>query len=263
MLKNWRVVSASVCGSSHLRLDRPCQDRHFWAMPSKGVLVAAVADGAGSAPLSEFGAEIAAHTAVKVVAEAIAPLPKADEEAAWKDLLIEALRTARYAVEAEAEIRGVPPSDLATTLILLVTTPDVTAVAQIGDGAAIFEDEGGALHALTTPQNGEYANETTFLVSPNALEKVQTTVQPICAHRLALFSDGLQRIALRLADGTPFPQFFAPLFRFVEECEELPKADEQLAEFLGSPRVSERTDDDVTLLLACNVSSKTVALTKR
>lgn len=262
MLKNWRVVSASVCGSSHIRHDRPCQDSHYWAMPSKGVLIAAVADGAGSAPLSEFGAETAARTSVRTI-EAATSLPKADDEAAWKDLLIEALRTALYAVEADAELRGVPPSDLATTLILLVATPEATAVAQIGDGAAIFEDEEGNLHALTTPQNGEYANETTFLVSPNALEKVQTTVQPICAHRLALFSDGLQRIALRLADGTPFPQFFAPLFRFVEEYEELPTADEKLAEFLGSPRVSERTDDDVTLLLACNVPSKTVTLTKR
>ena len=46
----WRVTGASVPGVSHLRSGLPCQDAHAWRQEAGGVLIAAVADGAGSAP---------------------------------------------------------------------------------------------------------------------------------------------------------------------------------------------------------------------
>jgi hypothetical protein len=67
---------------------------------------------------------------------------------------------------------------------------------------------------------------------------------------LALFSDGLQMLALKMPPGTPHPPFFAPLMRFVAQTRDRATAEEHLRGFLQSPRIAERADDDLTLVLA-------------
>jgi hypothetical protein len=62
-------------------------------------------------------------------------------------------------------------------------------------------------------------------------------------------------LALKIPEGTPHGPFFAPLFRFSGEWKEEEDAKQQLESFLRSPRVSERTDDDLTLLLATFLSN--------
>ena len=92
---------------------------------------------------------------------------------------------------------------------------------------------------------------TIFLISPNAIETAQFQVLREKLRHFAVFSDGLQMLALKIPEGTPHGPFFAPLFRFSGEWkEEEDDAKQQLESFLRSPRVSERTDDDLTLLLA-------------
>jgi hypothetical protein len=63
----WRVVASSVRGTSHEKTGQPCQDAHRWEMSSEKIMLAAVADGAGSAPLGEVGATIAAQTAIDTI----------------------------------------------------------------------------------------------------------------------------------------------------------------------------------------------------
>jgi hypothetical protein len=173
-----------------------------------------------------------------------------DGSEAARALLMAAMTAARDAIEAEAGARGVAPRELATTLILLLATYSGIAVAQVGDGAAVAAGADGIVYALTVPPNAEYANETTFLTSPHALETAQITLRHGPVARIALFTDGLQRVALRLPEGTPHPPFFTPLLRFVAEAADSVRAHEQLTAFLNSPRLTERTDDDLTLLLA-------------
>ena len=322
----WRVVAASVCGTSHQKRSQPCQDDHFWHSRNDGVLIAAVADGAGSASLGEVGAQIAVRTAVErleavdfcsisiesasqpqtpaedssadPISEDIPegipdaqpdvelPLPHAEEVAISIDstdsdaaeelaqtppetpdvtpdatpdaevspirlLLADALESARQAVEAQAQARQVPVRELASTLIVVVATPEWVAAGQVGDGAAVVCDRNGQIFPLTVPKSGEYINETTFLISPNARASAQFHLWQGTAAQVAMFSDGLQLLALEMPAGTPHAPFFTPLFRFVAQ-EELSDdgATEQLENFLQSPRVTQRTDDDLTLLLA-------------
>ncbi len=247
---DWRVVAASVRGSSHEKTGQPCQDAHSWRVLSDGVLVAAVADGAGSAPLAEVGAITAARAAVEAICEAVGDACRPQTEDAWHALLIGALRAARAAVEAAAEQHGALPRDLATTLILTVATPTEVAAAQVGDGATVIGTDDGTLFALTAPECGEYINETTFLIAPEALEKAQVAIRKGRAAQLAVLSDGLQRLALNMPAGSPHAPFFAPLFRFAEATTDATGAAEQLTAFLRSPRLTARADDDLTLLLA-------------
>ena len=57
-------------------------------------------------------------------------------------------------------------------------------------------------------------------------------------------------LALQMPQGTAHTPFFAPLFKFIAEAKDLDLAHQELEGFLRSPRVSDRTDDDLTLLLA-------------
>jgi serine/threonine protein phosphatase PrpC len=252
-MDRWRVVAASVRGTSHEKTGQPCQDVHNWDIVPPGALVAVVADGAGSAAQGELGADVAARAVVEMICSDRAMPPWPDDDPGWQLLLTNALKAARMAVEAEAAAHEVTVWDLATTLIVVVATPELVAAAQVGDGAAVVGDSEGNMIALTAPQSGEYINETTFLISPDALDKAQVTVWRGTPTHLAVLSDGLQMLALQMPDGTPHAPFFSPLFRFVTNATDEREAEEQLTAFLRSPRVTERTNDDLTLLLATRV----------
>jgi serine/threonine protein phosphatase PrpC len=246
----WCVIATCMRGTHHAATDMPCQDAVHWQENAHGFLFAAVADGAGSALLAEIGAQTAARQAVGTLLAADRPLPGANAPEEWKQLLMAVLHQALEAVEAEAALRQSLPRDLASTLIVLAASSEMVAAAQIGDGAVVVEDAEGKLRALTVPQNGEFANETTFLVSPDALAQAQFAFLSGASLRLAVFSDGLQRLALDTTSGTPHPPFFRPLFRFAAEATDTKTAEAELTAFFASPRIAGRTDDDLTLLLA-------------
>jgi len=253
ILNYWRVVGASVCGTSHEKTGQSCQDAHYWKLLPNGVLVAAVADGAGSAILGERGATVASQAAVEILSSHLTAerLPESDEN--WTALLIDAIKAAQKTIEAEAVTQEVSPRDLATTLILVVACPDLISVAQVGDGAAVVSDCEDNLIALTIPQSGEYINETTFLTSQDAIEAAQINIQHGPMSHLAVFSDGLQMLSLKMPHGRPHTPFFSPLFRFVSNVTDQTEAQEKLTGFLCSPKIRERADDDLTLLLAALV----------
>ncbi|MDY6938004.1 MAG: PP2C family serine/threonine-protein phosphatase [Cyanobacteriota bacterium] len=166
-------------------------------------------------------------------------------------LLADALESARQAVEAAAEERHVAVRELASTLIAIVATPDWVAAAQVGDGAAVVCDVENQILPLTIPKSGEYINETTFLISPNARASAQFHLWQGTPMQIAMFSDGLQLLALDMPAGTPHAPFFAPLFRFVAQDNlSDDRAKEELENFLTSDRVTQRADDDLTLVLA-------------
>lgn len=260
-LFNWRVVAASVRGKSHEKAGQLCQDAHHWEKLPEGILVGAVADGAGSAILGKVGAIVAAQTAVETICleettvrSLFSSQPSPPNEADVRLLLTNALVTAKTAVEAEAQACNMTARDLASTLILVIATPTLIAVAQVGDGVAVASDHQGNLIPLTAPQFGEYINETTFLVSPNALSTAQINLWRGATKNIALLSDGLQMLALDMTKGTPHAPFFNPFFNFVAKVTNEIEAKEQLVAFLRSPRTTDRADDDLTLFLATLVT---------
>ncbi|HEV2149442.1 MAG TPA: protein phosphatase 2C domain-containing protein, partial [Longimicrobiaceae bacterium] len=129
--------------------------------------------------------------------------------------------------------------------------PERVVAAQVGDGAVVVRGRDGSLHAADAAAHaGEYLNETVFLTSPGALDALAPTEWEEAPSHLALLTDGLQLLALRMPRGTPHPPFFEPLFRFVAEEPDPGRASERLRAYLAGPRVAARADDDLTLLLA-------------
>lgn len=246
----WRLAAARKRGTSHEAMGKVCQDAYAFAMPSPEVLVVAVADGAGSALYADVGASLAASAGVGSLCEHLAGCDTDLDNASLKNILREGLVAAKQAVEAGAAAMSVSASDLATTLILLIARPELIAVTQVGDGATVIADPEGGLVALTSPQAGEYINETTFLTSADALRTAQATVWWGQAGQLAAFSDGLQLLCLEWPECLPHEAFFSPLFEFISAASDDVQAGLELKSFLGSERVKELTDDDLTLVLA-------------
>lgn len=250
-LCSWRVAGAAVTGVSHQRLGMPCQDfQSYRILPagSGAALLVALADGAGSAEHAQRGAEHAVRTILDflehfLIVEHNAPLD-------LDSIIRQAFEAARQALVALAEQDDLAVRSLATTLTCVLVIDGFLGVGQVGDGSLVVKTGQGELLALTQPQRGEYANETYFLSQEDALEHLQVQVlhQPIEA--LAVLSDGLLRLALQMSSNQPHAPFFYPLFDFVAASADSEIAAEQLAAFLTSERVSARTDDDKSIVLA-------------
>ena len=255
----WRVVRASVQGTSHARTGQPCQDSSSVGMSAPdGMLVAAVADGAGSAVLSADGSRIAACAATRSAVRLLRLHVHPVYEGVLQEILKESVHSARNALEAEAQRQEKSLRDFATTLIVAICTAEIIGAAQVGDGAMVTADErmlrdnaDSGYTLFSAPQRGEYANTTNFITSDNWKDCLDVRTRYGGVSRLAMFTDGIQSIALNAAAGNaPHAPFFDPLFSWAEKQEDTDAAGNGLAAFLSSPRVTARADDDLTLLLA-------------
>ena len=274
----WRFVTARARGSSHIKAGLPCQDRLDCRVVGNQTLVAAVADGAGSAALAEHGAGIA----VKAVGDFLSC--QLDEGRSDYDAMLrEAAAEARKAVFAEARRRGVEPRELASTLLVVVVGPDGGSALQIGDGVIVVSDGGNGwgwvfwpqrgeyanqisnpnrdttrFRWIFWPQRGEYANTTYFLTDTDALERLRVAPRLGKVTDIALMTDGLESLALRYASTAVYGPFLRGMFRpildageaSVNKDREIKHLSASLDRFLSSDRVRSRTDDDVSLVLA-------------
>ena len=245
----WRFAAGQATGTSHLRTGSPCQDRLACSVLANGALVAAVSDGAGSAPRAEVGAEIA----VQAVA---GRLRRYLEEADGPALLValqDAALYARAAILARAEADGEEACSYAATLLALIDAPEGGAALQIGDGVIVVGGEAGGWRWLFWPERGEYANTTRFLTDDDAPDHIRVAELPGSPTDIAIMTDGLQSLALDYAGESVHEPFFRGMFHPLHGSAgsgELPALSVSLEEFLSSDRVRLRTDDDVSLILA-------------
>lgn len=243
----WKIAGCSLPGTAHLRRGRTCEDSVGWFADDE-LLVIAVADGAGSAALPALGSALAVRTAINSF------LAWQSDGAAFNStnatlILGRTCQCVLNTISERSTELGVEPRDLASTLILVVANRDFCAAAQIGDGAVVLKDESGNLVSLATPTNGEFANETVLLGCTPWIDVCISSISEFPIKSIAVFTDGLQRLALRLPQGEPHAPFFMPLFdRLASLCE--PEMEKVIRDFLDSPRVNARTDDDKSLVTA-------------
>lgn len=241
----WSILGDRAVGMSHRTHGLPCQDafrvRTFGA--ADDWLVVAVADGAGSATHAEVGAALACEEFVKRLPELVAAA------APTRETLIALFGAVRAELAAEAERRGVQLRELACTALVAVIGPEAAFFAQVGDGAIVIDTE-DEHRTVFWPESGEYANMTHFLTEEHYAETTQVETIPRRIGELAVLTDGLQRLALDFETRRPHPDFFQPMFATLRDSTQPQALAEPFRQFLDSPRVNERTDDDKTLVLA-------------
>jgi hypothetical protein len=245
----WRYAAGQATGSSHEKLKRPPQDRlHCAVLEREATLIAVVADGAGSADYSQYGAEIAV-TAVGDIARLGVRAGRVDLD----EMLREAASIARERITEAAAERNVTVRDLACTLLAVVVTPGGGAALQIGDGAIVIGSSSPGWRWVFWPQKGEYANTTLFLTDAAAMANAEVVQLPPDVQDVAVFTDGLEALALHYASRCAHEPFFRGTFQPLYACTaagEAAELSQSLAQMLASPAVRARTDDDTSLILA-------------
>jgi hypothetical protein len=244
----WVVVGAAVQGASHQRSGLPCQDAFADRATFESVLLVAVADGLGSATLAREGAALATAGILDGLESALSQaIP--EDEAGWEALLRAGFQRAREQLQAAAHEQQVDLRAFNTTLLVAAIAPGWLAAGHIGDGGVVALMEDQALATLCAPQSGEYVNQTFPITLPNALDIAEFSTCRGQVAALALLTDGVQPLALRLSDNQPHPAFFLPLFGQLPGVKDPAAASHKLADFLASERVCARTSDDKTLVL--------------
>lgn len=180
---DWRAAWACVQGLGHVKHEIPCQDAVARVSDERG-LAMCVCDGAGSERLSHFGAQAVAVATVDVLLERGACITGE-----------EVLETALEAVQEVLKAHGGRPRDYACTLVALAVVADQYIMVHIGDGIIAAIDGAGPV-VVSRPDNGEFANLTVFVTSPDAKDRVRIQVRdlPESLTGFALMSDGADTV---------------------------------------------------------------------
>ena len=242
------VVAASVIGPLHVAKALPCQDAFEFTV-ADDVVVVAVADGLGSAALSDLGAQAAVETAAREAARRHAA--GGFDGDTWADELRAVMAAARASVEAEADASGAALRELGCTLLVAVATAEHLHAAQVGDGAVVAHTDAG-LRLVTRPDESEYVNEVTPLTADGYESSVQATALTEPVDAVAVLTDGCQRAGLKNSpDGpAPHPGFFEPMFRFARTVSSPAQGQADLEDFLDGAKMRDSSEDDKTLVLA-------------
>lgn len=250
---SWRIVGASVAGTSHDANSTPCQDAYratvIGDVTGNEWLVLTVADGAGSAAHGGDGAALACEEAmieIATILEADVADPLLADGAVAAVLSAVRARISREAQSLDRDMRS-----YACTFLGAVVGERVASFFQCGDGAIVVSSH-GSQGVVFWPSEGEYANMTHFLTDDAWIQNVQICHATAAFNEIAMFSDGLQRLALSFENQVPFRPFFTPMFERLRSCSavEYLLLGDKLRAFLQSSAVNERTDDDKTLALA-------------
>ncbi|KRA37957.1 MULTISPECIES: PP2C family serine/threonine-protein phosphatase [unclassified Nocardioides] len=195
-----------VRGHGHLRDGTPVQDRTKY-LSRGGVQVLCLADGAGSASHSEFGAQAVVDEACAMLVDRFAEFSASDDGARVKVELLDQLVSKLNNV---ATRHGVKPGDLASTFLCVAVSGERFLGAHVGDGVVGYV-KNGQLKVISAPDNSEFANQTTFVTSGRALETMR------------LFRGALDGVAgfVLMSDGTGESLFDARTGELAGACEKL------------------------------------------
>jgi hypothetical protein len=213
-------------------------------------LIAVVSDGAGSAPLSDVGARIVTRSFCRSLiafARSGGLVADIDEEIAgvWLD-------DVRDRVDQIARTQLEPRRSFAATLVVCVAQRQGSIVLHVGDGGCALRVNGESNWQVPSwPSHGEYASTTYFVTDDPEPRTKLVHVEGEVAE-IALFTDGLERIVLDFNASTAFAPFFESMFPWLRSSPggRQRSLSFRLRDFLDSPAINARTDDDKTLIMA-------------
>jgi hypothetical protein len=251
----WKVIGQSVIGSSHIQNDKTCEDAVYHELVDLGngeeVLICFVSDGAGSAKYAARASEIAVTQGVSILRELVSSGIEINEQH-----LLELAENIYDTLKELAEELQEPINEFSCTLLGFVILKEKACFLQIGDGAIVRNDGNGFFNYLWWPHNGEYQNTTAFLIDDPNFPNLKIKIVEERIEEVAVFTDGLQMLALNNESETVHQPFFNDLFKWLRKAteeEHVTILNNKLNEYLAGDIINNRTDDDKTLLLATKV----------
>lgn len=160
----WKIVQCAVQGRGHMQMGIPCQDKTCFLVRN-GVTVIALADGAGSARLSHFGAERVTQFICDDLSENFDRYFDVEDGSIVKKALVSKILVTldELGGKLDCEI-----GELASTLLFVAVKDERFVLAHIGDGVIGYQKK-DELRVASLPENGEFANTTVFTTSREAV----------------------------------------------------------------------------------------------
>lgn len=253
----WKAIGQSVTGISHAALEKGCEDAIQYKvvadMNGDEVLLCCASDGAGSAQYAAWASDFTVCSMVERLSGLISDAAQITEAGIYSivEEIYEGLKN-------EAEGKQTELNEFSCTLLGCCISKDRAAFFQVGDGAIVRNDGLDFYTAVWWPHNGEYQNSTSFLVDDPTFKDLHIAVIDERVDEVALFTDGLQMLALNMEGCNVHQPFFHDLFRVVRMAkneDDVMILSRKMEEFLNSTQINGRTDDDKTLFLASRISS--------
>lgn len=249
----FKWAHAKSTGPSHLADGLPCQDavsvRACAGRNGSQWIVAALADGAGSACHATIGAQYAVDCFIDFISDALGEIDPSHGDD-LREILKRGSKVVHAALAAVARSHEQIPSDYAATFLGCVSDGRRTAFVQIGDGAIIHRRD-DALNLAFVPQRGRYANETQFVTGNKALEQVEISICDRAPDSVMLFSDGLEELIISpktLAVHPALPNRICNALASVRTPGLCQALGDKLSELLKGEAVTSRSDDDTSII---------------
>lgn len=254
----WKAIGQSVLGVSHSASAKTCEDAiDYEIVPDRDgneVLICCVSDGAGSASQATLASNLVVRNGnkhLKSLVRQAASIKEAD--------IFEMAESIYGSLSATADTAELPLEEYSCTLLGCVITSDRSVFFQIGDGAIVRYDASDSYTPVWWPENGEYQNTTSFLTDDKSMGNLRVLVTANVVDEVAIFTDGLQQLALKNDSCSAHQPFFNELFRYLRIADSDSKVatlNAKLRDYLDSKLINQRTDDDKTLFLATRIKNE-------
>ena len=181
----------SLIGSSHLsKKGGVCQDSCDAKKLQNGWVIAAIADGLGSAKHSEIGSSIAVET---VISFSETNIPDLWHDESMLSLLRTAFHCALKQIKEKADSDRNHVRDYETTLTSVIYNGTNAVFGHVGDGGVIALNHYGEFSLLTVAQKGETFNSVVPLRAGPDAWMFGKTEESIAA--LLMMTDGIYDVA--------------------------------------------------------------------
>ena len=242
----WKVIQTAIQGRSHKISNTPCQDKTF-ALNNLDCCAVSLADGAGSAAHSEIGAQCVTKKICEILSERFDEYFSAETS---DKVAEELLATLIDELKKISEVSNCNLKDLASTLLAVAVKDNNFIALHIGDGLIGMLD-GDFLAVLSKPDNGEFANETTFVTSVDAISHFRLYKENIDeVSAFMLMSDGAASGFYNRKSQTLMPV----MKKIINAVKILPAEDveRELAENFRET-LCQITTDDCSMILLVNI----------
>lgn len=252
----WTYICSSVIGSKHLETGLPCQDAGDCKLvrlaDNSQVLIAVASDGAGSAQYAQAGSAMACASFTSRIRGSL------DETGNLFFLTADYFREWITAFQREikiiAEQNESSAREYACTFVAAIIGDEQSVFAQIGDGGIVIveAETSDSYQTVFWPQQGQFANQTNFLTDARAKANLMFRAISQSVQEVAVFTDGMQSLVLNEENQTAHSPFFRSIFAALRKAEAgcAEALQNGMVDYLMSPRITERTDDDKTLIFA-------------
>ena len=235
-------------GDSHAAQPR----RNFGKLEKlhNGVVIGAMADGAGSAASSHLGAKVSVRSglaALRTDADVLSTALIGGPQSLLEDLFTEVMEAVIEAVRRAAAEETVAVSKLASAVTIFFAGPFGLAAMQVGRTQLFYRARGGAYGHVF--QLRGTSSECDYVTGSDAIDCMRTGFTRGPIEFLCLASSAFEPVSLQEDEGILAKPFFQPLDHYASSALDDGDVHRGIREFLRTSQVSREIREDLTLAL--------------